>query len=321
MTEIQLIGADYDKSRSSGKKSLLGGSSLLASSTSSTPAEVQPLVPLQTAVSKVSTAKANAVTSATQEYDKLTDPAEPVPTPPVQAARLSGLLKSLASAEGAVAESIKARRALIEGLEKMLNHNRTSLTTEESQHATLSERKATIEARKREVEDGIMRGLAEESSPGNRTPGVDDGMFGSPATRDPNSTEPPPPAMDEPSSPSVEALTPTGSPLPGATAKPPSAEPVPAAPLEQHPAETAAAPAMPDPGAGSDLLSSLSLIQGRLPAGSPGVGVNGGTAKKRKLNEGDDMNGLGGLGGGGGDALDGLDDEVADILRRDSGGL
>lgn len=102
---------------------------------------------------------------ADQEYDRLTNPAVQAPPPPVHAARLSGLLKSLASAEGAVAESIKARRALIGSLDKMLEKNREMLQVEEGEESEIASRKTLIETKKREVEDGIMRGLAEESNP------------------------------------------------------------------------------------------------------------------------------------------------------------
>ncbi len=63
--------------------------------------------------------------------------------------------------------------------------------------------------------------------------------------------------------------------------------------------------------AGSDLLSSLSMPPVRLYAGSPGS-AGGGMAKKRKL----DDEGF----GGGEDAMADLDDDVAELLRAESGG-
>ncbi|KAI9852760.1 MAG: hypothetical protein M1838_005518 [Thelocarpon superellum] len=313
---------DLDKSRSSGKRSILGGS-FLSSSASTVPPELQPLVPLQTAVSKVSSGKSTTVTTANQEYDKLNDPATPTPSPPVHAARLSGLLKSLASAEGAVADSIKARRALIQGLEKILDTNRTLLQTEETQISSLTERKGTVEAQKREVEDGIMRGLAEESPSihlGSASSGVDDlGASLGVGER---------PIGEELSPPSVEALTPTGTPpsepLPPSTstAVPDTETAVPSTlPTEPSPV----APAAPAGSAGSDLLSSLALMQSHLhsPPTATSATTNGtagtGTAKKRKLNhhsgEEDFSNELGNAA----DGMDGLDDDVADILRQESG--
>ncbi|KAI9823031.1 MAG: hypothetical protein M1832_002685 [Thelocarpon impressellum] len=298
---------DYDKSRSSGKKSLLG-SSIFSSVGSSTPAEIQPLVPLQLAVSKIATTKATSAANANQEYEKLTDPTAAAPTPPVHAARLSGLLKSLASAEGAVAESIKARRALIEGLEKILDHNRSSLKQEETQHAALTEHKTAIETKKREVEDGIMRGLAEEPTPPlHGSPGAEDGM---PSTHDATSAEPEGPPVEDLSSPSVEALTPTGTPPPPSATEAGVAEEQPASP---PPLATAAG--APAPAPGSDLLSSLSVMQS-LPSGSSTIANGTATvAKKRKLN---DVGGLGGVQDES-DAMEGLDDDVAEMLRRESG--
>ncbi|KAF2085518.1 DUF618 domain protein, partial [Saccharata proteae CBS 121410] len=156
---------DLDKERAAGggagRKPALGGSLF---SSSSAPPEIQPLVPLQTALNKAQSTQKPAVTTAYSAYDALIDPAAPVPTPPVHAARLSAVLKNLASAEGAVAESIKARRELISGLEKLLETNRSALAADESAHYELGTRRAGIEAKKREVEDGIMRGLSAEAS-------------------------------------------------------------------------------------------------------------------------------------------------------------
>jgi len=64
------------------------------------------------------------------------------------------------------------------------------------------------------------------------------------------------------------------------------------------------------PTAGSDLLSSLATSYAR-PVGGTSSGVA--SAKKRKLNAGDDFPDLGG------DAMDGLDADVAEMLRRESG--
>jgi regulator of Ty1 transposition protein 103 len=82
----------------------------------------------------------------------------------VQAARLGALLKTLANAEGAVAETLKARKTLVEGLEKLLAKNRADLGVEESQLRDINSRKVETEGKKREVEAGILRGLAQFSS-------------------------------------------------------------------------------------------------------------------------------------------------------------
>ncbi|KAH0557023.1 hypothetical protein GP486_005188 [Trichoglossum hirsutum] len=292
---------DLDKSRSSNKKPLFGSSFM---SSSSIPPEIQPLIPLQGAVSKVPSSTKTAIDNARQEYLRITDPSAPLPTPPVYAARLSGLLKTLASAEGAVAEGIKARRALVEALEKLLDTNRNALNEDEAQHLELVNWRTGVDQKKRDVEDSIMRGLAEESSPlshANGSPGSDNA--GSRVARESMSSEPE-------RAPSVEALTPTGTPPPQ-TSFPPRATASDF--FDDSPKVPAVTQQQFAPAAGSDLLSSLAM-----PYGRPVVGgqTNGSSAKKRKLNDAEDFPGL-----GGDDALAGLDEDVAEILRRDSGGF
>ncbi len=126
----------------------------------------------------------------------------------MHAARLNGLLKTLANAEGAVAESIKARKLLIEGLEKILDTNRASLAAEEAQVAELSSRRIEIDNKKRDVEENIMRGFASNSNPGTPVGAVE----GSPGAQHSPVTPAP-----EPDRPEVEALTPPGYPQPPVT--------------------------------------------------------------------------------------------------------
>ena len=217
------------------------------------------------------------------------DPTAITPSAPVHAARLNGLLKKLANAEGAVAESIKARKLLIEGLEKMLDTNRATLETEEYQFAELSSRKLEIDTKKREVEDNIMRGFSSsnpttpigEISPGNQQSPVTPGT--------------------EADRPEVEALTPPGYP------QPPAVEPIPNFDLAatnggQNGNSGQIHEALPQhyTNAGSDLLSSLSTSYNR--------STSQGSAKKRKLNAATDFPDLGGD--------DGLDDDVAEMLRQ-----
>lgn len=298
---------------------MLGGSLFSSSSGPAAPAEIRPLVPLQIAVSKVVASSSGAVSTAKLEYEKLTDPASAVPSPPVHAARLSALLKALANAEGAVSESIKARQALIEGLEKVLETNRTALDGEASQQYELTSRKIKIEAKKREVEDGIMRGLSADSSPnihGNGSPGIEAPKSSSTTAREATSAEPDRPDVEELTPPPIESLTPVGS---------PSAEQVPNAITianadilhEQQPNYTEPLPAMQPPlipaTAGSDLLSSLSMPHARPQSGSPTNGIG---MKRRRLDQGDEFAGFGSA-----DAMADLDEDVAELLRRESGSL
>ncbi|CRG83133.1 UPF0400 protein [Talaromyces islandicus] len=189
---------ELDKNRSSGKKPLLGGSFFGGSGSGSVPPELQPLVPLQINVSKASVATGSAVNAANTEFDKMNDPSTPDPSPPVHAARLSQLLKTLANAESSVSEIIKSRQSLIDGLEKLLDSNRTALAKENSLLTELSEKKAGTESRKRDVEDAIMRGLSAENSPAIHNNGGDAG------------SEAPRPEVEALTPPPVESLTPPG---------------------------------------------------------------------------------------------------------------
>lgn len=293
--EQMLTVVELDKSRSSTKRA---GGSIFSSNPNAVPSELVSIVGPQQNLTKLILSTKTSLNAANQDYEKLTDPAATVPSAPVHAARLNGLLKTLANAEGAVAESIKARSLLIEGLEKILETNRDALKAEEKQLAELSDRKIEIDNKKKEVEDSIMRGFASNSNPGTPA-GPPDGSPGphhSPVT----------PAA-EPDRPEVEALTPPGYP------QPPVTEPVPdfdltasngrdnGASYGQH------SPAQRAPSAGLDLLSSLSTSYAR-----PQSAASAGSAKKRRLN--DDFPDLGS------DDMDGLDADVAEMLRRDSGG-
>ncbi|KAL9128630.1 MAG: hypothetical protein Q9217_002726 [Psora testacea] len=297
---------ELDKTRSSSRKPALGGSLFSSSSGPSAPPEIQPLVSLQIALSKAAATTASTLPTADSEYEKLTDPSKSVPTPPVYAARLSALLKSLASAESAVAESLKARKALVEGLEKIIETNKSAIIAEESQHATLSSRKNTIEAKKREVEDSIMRGLSAESSPVT--------LQGSPIS-DPRmngraSATPITPA--DPDRPDVEELTPPPEES-GMLASSETTNPAPAIDEQYQPRghQGSITPlSHPPTQAGADLLSSLNIPPVRQYSGSP----SGGMVKKRKL---DDESAVFGSGE---DAMADLDDDVAELLRQESGG-
>ncbi|CAG8931684.1 unnamed protein product [Penicillium salamii] len=192
---------EIDKSRSTTKKQTLGGSFFKDPSSGSTPSELQPLVPLQVALSKAAVGSNSSNATATSEFDKLHDPSAPQPTLPVHAARLSQLLKSLANAENSVSEVIKSRRALIDGLEKMLQTNRAELSKEENIAAELAKKRDSADAKKHEVEDAIMRGLANEDNSTNSDHGAHDNGSARPQVE---ALTPPP----------VEAITPVGSPQP-----------------------------------------------------------------------------------------------------------
>lgn len=233
--------------------------------------------------------------------------------PAVHAARLNGVLKKLASAEGAVSESIKARESLVEALEQLLETNRTALASEKMQHNELVSRKATVEATKREVEDGIMRGLSAESGfNAPQTSGsVEPHTNGNNQSNDPPTAEPERPQMEELTPPPTETLTPTGSYHP-AEETPFTITPAGDITHEQQPSYTEPPLAVPPATAhaGSDLLSSFTMPPARGYGGSP---IGGGTLKKRKIEP--DFTEF-----DGGDAMADLDEDVAELLRAESGG-
>lgn len=311
---------ELDKSRSGKKGGLLAGSLFSSAAGSAAPAELQPVVTLQLAVSKANATSMPATSTASTEFDKLTDPEKPAPAPPVYAARLSALLKSLSSAESAVAESIKTRQDLIDGLEKLLATNRAALDSDKAQISELQERRQATEQKKRDVEDAIMRGVSTSETPSPATDGATSHVNGRRST---GSVEPERPKMEELTPPPTETLTPTDPPDFSHendhvnTLSPPL----------RHPTTTTAAfpsqqqqqqqqPSYP--------ATSSTTSGGPLPLLSQDPrhaahhhhlsSSSGGPAKKRKLDV--EFEGF----GAGEDAMAGLDEDVAELLRAESGG-
>lgn len=120
------------------------------------------------------------------------------------------------------------------------------------------------------------------------------------------SVEPERPDVEELTPPPPESRTPAGSPVTATPATTPATHVQPTIPPHH-------APVAP-PTAGADLLSSLSMPPVRHYPGTPGSASGGGVAKKRKLD--DDYPGF----GSGEDAMADLDDDVAELLRAESGG-
>lgn len=279
---------ELDKARGTAKASFgspgIGGPSV--------PAELTPMVTSFQNVSKLNLPTKTAISTANQDFEKLTDPTTPVPSAPVYAARLNGLLKSLASAEGAVAECVKARKDLIGELEKLLSTNQEALASDEKQYIELTTRKAETEGKRREVELAIMRGLPTHEalqSPGN-------GASASPEPERPEVEALTPPPVEAFTPPAMEALTP-----PPAEDEPPS---------PQHAEADGAGSAssqsfQPPPASGIEMLSALASQYQSMP-----VSANG--SNKRRRLDGDDFPDLGGD--------DGIDAEVAEMLRKDSNG-
>ncbi|KAK4623536.1 UPF0400 protein [Fulvia fulva] len=195
---------EIDKAK--GGKSLGGGArlggSLFGGSGGGVATELEGVNKSQTALSKAEAALGGVVNKADTEYEKMTDPNAPIPSAPVRAAKLRGLVKDLMASQRAIETSLSARKDLIAGLEKLLEANRAKVSDEESKAADLTAKIDEQEATIRLVEDAIMRGASE--TPALGTNGMSNGA--EPQRPETESFTPPPP--------DVEAFTP-----------PPQAEP------------------------------------------------------------------------------------------------
>jgi regulator of Ty1 transposition protein 103 len=165
-----IIISEIDRSRVGGKRPALGGS-LFSATASSAPPEYQAILTLQATTTKSEAQAQPAATKANTEYDKQIDLSTPVPTPlSMHASQLNSLFQTLANAEGAVAESIKARKALVAGVEKILAKNKEVLSKEEAQLLELNMRKTDIFSKMQAVEAEITRGVSERPDVESITP-------------------------------------------------------------------------------------------------------------------------------------------------------
>ncbi|KAF8423608.1 RNA polymerase II-binding domain-containing protein [Tirmania nivea] len=128
--------------------------------------------------------------SANMEYNKHME-SNNIPVPPVYAARLSQLLKTLDTAHTALQDAITTRSELIKNLELLLDTNKTALANEQQQLDELTMKRTKATEMKREVENKILSGL---DSNGN---GSRDGESATPSI-----------SPEEIERPEVEALTP-----------------------------------------------------------------------------------------------------------------
>lgn len=185
---------ELDKQK--GGKSLGGGGgrlggSLFGGSGGGVAPELEPMNKSQLALSKAELASRTPVNAANSEYAKMTDPATPVPSAPVRAAKLRGLVKDLMAAEGAVEASIRARNELIAGLQKLVESHRAKIAEEQTTALELRSKIDSMETTIRDVEDSIMRGA--DAPPANGTP---NGMS-EPARPETEGFTPPPPDVEE----------------------------------------------------------------------------------------------------------------------------
>ena len=197
---------------------------------------------------------------------------------------------------------------MLAGLDKIVETNKKALAEEETKYAETSSRKAAIDAKKRDVEDTILKGLnSAESSPVTPgTHGTDPRMNGG-AKRDSMSLDPERPDVEELTPPPPESRVPQEQPPPVPTHEG-EYEP----PITNTDSFVQPPPApLPVNSAGSDLLSSLTATT----LGGYARRLGGSSLpKKRKLEDEDPVF------GGGGDAMADLDEDVAELLRAESGG-
>lgn len=291
---------EIDKTKGGGK--LGGGGARLGGSLfgggSGVAPELDPINKTQTAVSKAETTSKPLVASANNDYAKMTDPSTPVPSAPVRAAKLGGLVKTLMAAQNAVDASIRARRELLAGLERLLESNRAKMAEDEITSKELRSKIDSMEATIRDVEDSIMRGAEAPPSDGNSN----GGDYGRPDPERPETEGFTPPPPD------VESFTPPGNdmdatigetaPLEPPFSNPTGADPIRELPpnLNEPPPSFVPPPAMQTQSANDakTFLESLSSLQGQvrsasgeIPATSAAGNPGDPRLKRRKMNHND----------------------------------
>ncbi|KAB5563397.1 RNA polymerase II-binding domain-containing protein [Coniochaeta sp. 2T2.1] len=294
---------ELDNARGAAKASGPFGGSIFGSSLapSSLPSELRELLAPQQNVSKQVLPVKSSLSTANAEYEKLFSAAakDALPAPPVYAAKLSGLLKHLATAENAVAESVKARTELVAALEKILSTNRAALDSDVSQQKVLAGRRQEVESRRQEVENEIIRGMGAASEGGandnhHHHLSPEEGGSGGGQSASPQEQQ-------EPERPEMEALTPP----PGGDGDGDDLDfynndiVTPQKPEQQPGPFPLAAP-------GIEMLSNLASQYQSVP-----VALNG-SHKRRRVDSGEEFPDLGGD--------DGIDADVAEMIRKESQG-
>ncbi|CAK7208241.1 hypothetical protein SCUCBS95973_000036 [Sporothrix curviconia] len=308
--------AEFDKARGASRTaiggSIFGGSSSNASAAGAAaalPQEFAALVAPQRNITKLLISTQGAASKADSEFDKIMNSTPPAA--PVYAARLNGLLKTIADGEDAVAQMVRARTELKSVLDSLQAQYQKLLDADQQRLAQLAQRRAQVDERKRQVEDKIMRDLAGGGGSGGGGGGIDGDAAGGPGGGAGGSASP----IQEPPRPEVEALTPPSN-DPDFMDEPvfPGVEPPvsqqsdngngtdgPSASTTPAPPRVQVTPAAADAVSGIDILSHLA---------SQAVPVNTNGANKRRRVESEDVP----------DLDDGIDADVSETLRRDSQG-
>lgn len=153
------------------------------------PLEFVPLLKTHKEIRDKASTIAITTGTAKNEFHKQFD-VEQLPAPPVYAARLSTLLKTLDTADNAVKGAIEARKSHIRNIERLLEQSKAALAKDEQVALDLAEKRAKAEETKASVENLIMKDLEENPSGGD-------------GSRTPREESP-----EELRSPEIEALTP-----------------------------------------------------------------------------------------------------------------
>lgn len=323
---------------------------MIRSSGSTIPPDFQPSISAAHHLQKHRNATKAAITNADQSYATSTSLSQSsIDPPPVQAALLSSLLKSLATAEGAVKESIRTRKAVIDSLNKILTSHIQSLEDDRSKAQVLGDRVKEVELRKQEVENSIMR----ELSSGHSADGIDVANVPQGMKLELGSTTPPGlPAAEDMTPPPVEDFTPPGSPSIAVTANENSILPFLSTSLSSTDPTSQILPPLhptsirspPGPFATSPTSAttphSSHFPPGSAPLAHPEFAAAG--AKRDSMSAfgtaavGGEEDGTGGGGGGGGgkrkksaheqdedvlmdgDAIEGFDEDLRELLRQES---
>ncbi|KAI5779690.1 RNA polymerase II-binding domain-containing protein [Geopyxis carbonaria] len=188
---------DVDKSKTSGAKGFgglkLGGGFLGGggASTANVPLELVPIMKTHKDLAEKASSVTISTGTANTEFQKQFD-TENLPPPPVYAARLSSLLKTLDTADHAIKGAIEARKAHIRNIERLLEQSRTALVKDENTAHDIQNKKSRTEQTKNDVENMIVNTMDDNSN------GDGCGQSGGIDSKSP----------DEIKSPEIEALTP-----------------------------------------------------------------------------------------------------------------
>lgn len=275
-TNICLHHAELDKAKGAPRAGF-GNSPFTSNTAAAAPPEFVPLISGLQKVQKLGAPLKSTLESANQEYEKQTDRSTVVPSAPVFAARLNGLLKTLSNAEKSVSEIVAARESFIAGLEKMLQQHKAELETDNKALSELSAKKTEIEEKKQQVELAIMRALGPTDGNGTQSNGDEASHTQEPGR--PKMEALTPPAMEELTPPVMESFTPP----------PPEAEPLsPIGDVETH------------LNAGEESMAA--------PSHSVPISSNG-SNKRRRVDDGNELLDM--------EGDDGIDEDVAEMLKGD----